>query len=283
MHRRARACGPGAGGLPELPRINNVRVIQRGDTAIVEFEPVAGARRLPHLPAAEAGATCWSARTASSRSRTRSTAAAAIARSRRARTTDGFMYGASFTGGQSGNLSTTTCAPKPTRCSATSTSTPGPGRVPVYRWPIPNGGGGFRNADWVVPLYGGSEPRRLRGRQRGARRLVAAGWRDDGIAFYVPEARARAPVYRKVYDGATGTARVSRLLHRRRRVRRAPGRRARTDVVDFGERFKILASQEPDTRPAAPRALYGATFDVLAAGEARYQRVLQQGNQPSGR
>jgi hypothetical protein len=35
--------GPGAGGLPELPRIDNLRVIQRGDTTIVEFEPVEGA------------------------------------------------------------------------------------------------------------------------------------------------------------------------------------------------------------------------------------------------
>src|SRR5260221_1337969 len=50
------AClGPGNGGLPDLPRINNVRVSQPDDTTIGEFEPVSGAldSRIYPLPKQE--------------------------------------------------------------------------------------------------------------------------------------------------------------------------------------------------------------------------------------
>src|SRR5262245_19134833 len=35
-------CPPGVSCVPDLPTIQNVRVTTRGDTAIIEFEPVAG-------------------------------------------------------------------------------------------------------------------------------------------------------------------------------------------------------------------------------------------------
>ena len=93
-----------------------------------------------------------------------------------------------------------------------------------------------------------------------------------------PTAR-RAPVYRRQYvklwngplavfytDGAEYDA----------RAKDKPA-----DVADFGERFRILADAAPDAVPLH-RVLYngGNSFDVLAAGEPRYQRALHQGNQP---
>ena len=43
-------CAAGAANcVPELPVIQNVKVTTRADTVTIDFEPVAGARRLPHL------------------------------------------------------------------------------------------------------------------------------------------------------------------------------------------------------------------------------------------
>jgi hypothetical protein len=54
-----------------------------------------------------------------------------------------------------------------------------------------------------------------------------------------------------------------------------------TTVADFGERFKIYPDQKSGT-VALHRVLYNYanSFDVLAAGDPRFQRVHDQGNQP---
>ncbi|HEX6273533.1 MAG TPA: hypothetical protein VFZ53_10840, partial [Polyangiaceae bacterium] len=269
------ACvGPGAGGLPDLPRIDNLRVIQRGDTTIVEFEPVPGARdyRIYTLPKPEdvlVGANgelavknaiyrCGGDRPFQAR-----------------KDDDGFLYDASFTGGANGNLIHDYVRSEADKVLGYVYLTPGPGRQPVYKLADPNGGGGYRNADWVAPLYGeanrsdyvvGSEARDAK---------VAAGQRDDGIQFYVPEAGTRA-VYRKVYPELwNGTVSVffTEGPEYDARLEDAPDA-----VGEFGERFKVFPAEEPDTVPLY-RVLYTG-FDVLAAGEPRFQRVLEQGNQP---
>jgi hypothetical protein len=155
---------------------------------------------------------------------------------------------------------------------------PGAGRQPVYRMGDPNGTGGFFNADYLPPLTSEYTTADYVVGTAERDRLVAAGLRDDGIAFYVSDAGTR-PVYRKRYvddwapgatvfftDGAEADARADD---------------AAADVRDFGMRFKVLAAQEAGTVPLY-RVLYsyGHTFDVLAAGEANFQRVLHQGNHP---
>jgi hypothetical protein len=266
--------GPGAGGLPELPRIDNLRVIQRGDTTIVEFEPVAGARdyRIYTLPKPEDVLVGANGELAVRNAIYR----CGGDRPFQARKDDeAFLYEASFTGGANGNLIHDFVRSEADKVLGYVYLTPGPGRQPVYKVADPNGGGGYRNADWVAPLYGetnrsdyvvGSEARDAK---------VAAGHRDDGIQFYVPETGTRA-VYRKVYPELwNGTVSVFFI--------EGPEYDARQDddpdlVGEFGERFKVFPSQEPDTVPLY-RVLY-IGFDVLAAGEPRYQRVLEQGNQP---
>ena len=52
-----------------------------------------------------------------------------------------------------------------------------------------------------------------------------------------------------------------------------------TEIADMGPRFKILAAQEAGSVPLR-RVSYSGGFDVLAAGEARFQHVLHQGNLP---
>src|SRR5205085_1627140 len=76
--------------------------------------------------------------------------------------------------------------------------TPGAGRQPVYRLSDPNKAGGFQNADWVAPLYGECNAADYVVGSDARDRLVAAGMRDDGIQFYVPDTGTK-PVYRKVY------------------------------------------------------------------------------------
>src|SRR5207244_122310 len=73
--------------------------------------------------------------------------------------------------------------------------TPGADRQPVYRVANPNGGGGFRNADWVVPLYSEANSAEYTADAEQRAALLAKGWRDDGIAFYTSKSASKN-VYR---------------------------------------------------------------------------------------
>jgi hypothetical protein len=150
--------------------------------------------------------------------------------------------------------------------------TPSANRVAVYRVANPNLRGGYvweyasppakeyNGADYVV----GIEARDA---------LIAQGWRDDGIAFYIP-AEGTRPIYRRQYtengsvlfytDGAEQAARAGD-----------------GGTSDFGERFKILATEEAGSVPLH-RVFYGWAneHDTLAAGEANFQSVLHQGSLP---
>ena len=156
--------------------------------------------------------------------------------------------------------------------------TPGAGRQAVYRLGDPNGTGGFFNADYLPPYTNDYSAAEYVVGAAERDRLIAAGYRDDGIAFYVSDAGTRA-VYRKSYvddwqpgptlyftDGEEATARADD---------------AAASVKEFGERFRVLATQESGSVPLT-RVLYsyGHSFDVLAAGDENFQRVMYQGNRP---
>jgi hypothetical protein len=260
----------GVEGLPELPRIESVRVNMIGSTAVIEFEPIDDALdyRVYPMPAPEdvlvgedgevvvrdaiyrcAGDRPFTKREDDSSGFFDASLAANVLDY--VRTEDELILGYVYT-------------------------TPGADREPVYRLADPNGAGGFswdyiappgsdyNSADYVV----GTEARDA---------LLARGFRDDGIAFYAPIDGTR-PVYRLEYqpdhwgehptlfftDGPEYDFRVGG-----------------ESVADFGERFKIFPERAPGTVPLH-RVFYLSTnaHDTLAAGKSRYERALYQGNLP---
>ena len=161
--------------------------------------------------------------------------------------------------------------------------TPAADRLPVYRVANPNGGGGFMNADWVVPLYSEANSADYVTDPAARDALLAQGWRDDGIAFYTVSdttASATKTVYRIHYAPGVdwqGDNVVFFFTDGPEYDKRAA--QPATEIADMGPRFKILAAQEAGSVPLH-RVSYSGGFDVLAAGEARFQQVLHQGSLP---
>jgi hypothetical protein len=263
-----------APALPELPTIENVRVTMNVDTAIIEFEPIADAKdyRIYPMPkssdilAGENGELVIKDaiyRCAGDRPFVR----------REDDQAGG--YDASFTMGE--NIHGYERSEAEALLGYVY-NTPGADREPVYRMADPNGNGGYA-WDYVVPLgkeYNSADY--VIGEDEHAR-LIAAGYRDDGIAFYAPSDGTR-PVYRRQYvDNYWGKSNV--LYYVDGPEYDAHEGEGADQIADFGERFRVLEEAKGDAVPLY-RVFYLATnaFDVLAAGEARYQRALHQGNQP---
>jgi hypothetical protein len=270
------ACLGPASGLPDLPRIDNVRVIQHGDTSIVEFEPIDGALdyRVYPMPKPEDVMVGQNGEVAVKNAVYR----CGGDRPFKARENDPATL---FDGSLSGAANTINNYERKAADALLGYVflTPGPGRTPVYRMSNPEGGGGFMNADWVVPEFGEANSADYVVGSDAHDKLVQAGWRDDGIAFYAPDDGTR-PVYRKEYNGLWNGSYIAVFFTDGAEY----DARQKDDpkvVTDFGKRFQIYDSQKEGS-VALHRVLYngGHTFDVLAAGEARYQRALHQGNQP---
>lgn len=140
-------------------------------------------------------------------------------------------------------------------------ATEAPDRVPVYQLGSPESGhDGFCYAGHYavtrVPFFT-ADPA-----QREA--WLAEGYRDDGIAFWVSEAGTRP-------------------------VRRGSGHlfyASDAEVAARGEGevlFDVLDAEQDGAVPLMRFTIFpcgGAMHDVLAAGEARFQRAFEQGNQP---
>jgi hypothetical protein len=274
----AGAClGASDGGLPTLPTMNNVHVTQRGDTTIVDFEPVADALDYRIYPMPAPGDVLLGAN--GELSVKNAIYRCAGDRPFMARKDDtGSLYDASLTGGQDGNLINNYVRSPADAVLGYVYLTPGDGRQPVYKVSDPNGTGGFMNASYLVPIYNEASLADYVVGTDARDALVAKGFRDDGVQFYVPDSGTK-PVYRKLYTGLWD-GNVSVLFTD------GPEADARMMddpkiVADFGTRFKILDTQAAGS-VALHRVLYSGnnSFDVLAAGDARYQRVLEQGNVP---
>lgn len=147
-------------------------------------------------------------------------------------------------------------------------TTPGEGRVPVYALGDPS-----ITADNGCYFQVWPESRAKKYTADPAERdaLLAARWRDDGIAFYVPAAAAANT--RQVYSGITDEARLY--------VVDGPERTARG--AGFDPAFSVLSAAEPGTEPLK-RVYYqhacGVDHDELVATEARFQKAYRQGAQP---
>lgn len=145
-------------------------------------------------------------------------------------------------------------------------ATAGTGRVPVYAL-----GDGSKDGDnscyfqrWAtsrVKKYTASESERAD--------LLAQGWRDDGIAFYVPDAKSGGT--RTVYTSGDD----SNVYY----FADGPEADARSGKQ---EAFPILSAEgDADTKPLM-RVFYmnrcGKSHDELAAGQARFERARRQGD-----
>jgi hypothetical protein len=273
------AClGRSTNGLPDLPRLDNVKVTQHGDTSIIEFEPVAGALdyRVYPMPDSSDVMVGQNGELAVKNAVYR----CAGDRPFQNRADDpGALYDASLTGGANGNLVNDYDRKESEALLGYVYLTPGSGRQPVYRMADPNLGGGFMNANWVVPLYDEANGADYVVGKDARDKLVAQGFRDDGVAFYVPDDGTR-PIYRKQYVKLWNGPHVT-LYFTDGPEADAHAKDDPSTVADFGTRFEVYDSQKPGT-VALHRVLYSGThtFDVLAAGDARYQRVLEQGNRP---
>jgi hypothetical protein len=254
----------GKGALPQLPRIDNLVPIVRGDTAIINFSAVKDAAdyRIYPLPADDDVLVGPKGEVAIRNAIYR--CGGSVPRLNRA--ADGInRLAQSLAGNVQGY----------TRKETESVLghvflTPSAGRTPIYRVANPNSIGGYaweyapppaqeyNGADYVA----GTEARDA---------LLAKGWRDDGVAFYAP-ADGSVTVYRSEYDTngfvvfyADGPEKDARA----------------SDGSQGGERFKVLASPADGSVPLY-RIYYSYhnDHDNLAAGDANRDRVLNQGNFP---
>jgi hypothetical protein len=268
-------CAAGATCLPTLPQIENVSVVVHGDTAIVEFEPIAGALdyRIYPQPAAE-DILVGDMGEVAVRNAIYRCAGDRVFQAREADDANGF------------DCSLTGCENQLHGYARTEAEsvlgyvflTPAADRTPVYRVANPNGGGGFRNADWVVPIYPEANSAEYVTSTTERDRLLALGWRDDGIAFYTSTTATR-PVYRVHYTAESDWQGGNVVFF----FTDGPEHDARaaqdpSEIEDMGERFRIEGTQVEGS-VALHRVKY-QTFDVLAAGDARFDQVMHQGVRP---
>lgn len=262
---------PGEDGLPPLPRIDNVRVRTRGDTAIVEFGAIDGARDYRIYPRPNAADVTVGAGGAVTIRNAIYRCAGDVPRNTR-QELPYYPFDRSLAGDIGGY----------TRTEAEATLgyvylTPGVDRQAVYRVSRPNGSWNmgvapyseFNSADYVL----GTTARDA---------LVARGMRDDGIAFYAPNAGARV-VYRTRFASDPGNPNARMTVF----YVDGPEALARAAIAspeDSGERFRVLA--EPATGAVPLRRITHANyqgeewFDHLAAGQEHFERLFNQGNRP---
>lgn len=270
----AGACLAEAPALPELPTLENVKVSMNVSTARVEFEPITGARdyRIYPMPTDDAILVGEDGEVVIENAIYRCAGDRPF--TKRVDDPAGF-HDASLSADVHGFVRSEEEA-----ILGYAFTTPGADREPVYRLANPKGAGGYawdyvappgaeyNSADYVIGTAARDE-------------LVLAGYRDDGIVFYAPTSGTK-PVYRREYlpeeNGANPNSVIYYTDGPEHDHHEAQGDEF---VISTEERFRLLESEEEGAVPVY-RVYYLATnaFDVLAAGEPRYERALEQGNLP---
>ena len=153
-------------------------------------------------------------------------------------------------------------------------NSPGAGRVPVYAM-----GDSAANADnecdflGIWARWGESRAKKYVTSESERTMLLAQGWRDDGIVFYVPSAAAAGT--RPVYTNTkVDNIWVTRYYY-------TDG--AEATLRGKGETgFQVLTAAAADTQPLM-RVFYqntcGRSHDELTVGKGRFDRARAQGDQ----
>lgn len=151
-------------------------------------------------------------------------------------------------------------------------ATPGPDRVPVFALGDPDPA-----ADnfCFFDRWAASRVKKYVSSDASRQAMLAAGWRDDGIAFYAPAPQSGGTL--QIWTAVSGGDRLYFADQAEAAAREGLGpERA----------FLALSAAEPDALPLM-RAFYqngcGRSHDELAAGAALFGRIAHQGNQPVNR
>jgi hypothetical protein len=151
---------------------------------------------------------------------------------------------------------------------------PGQGLLPVYALGDPTPGGDNMCGIW---MWGASRSKKYTTSDSERQRLLAAGWRDDGIVFYVPAAG----------DVQIQTAELNSngSTHRLYFPKASAEGQARAGNSPTNA-FTALSAQTAGAQPLVRVQYVGRCFnaqgnhDELAAGDGWYERLATQGNQP---
>ena len=251
--------------LPKLPSLHGVKGSVAGDSVRVSFEPIAGAKdyRIYLLPkdadvtaASDGHVTVKNAiyRCAGDRMAPAASVDAVSSASGWVRT----LVDGQKVGGYTRTLADATLG--------FVYDTPGPGRIPVYALGDPSA---KADNECYFGRWNESRVKRYVTSSDERTKLISARFRDDGIAFYVPESGG-VPVY--VATEADDSARYYFVDGAEAKVRKG----ATTA-------FSVLAAAGTDTVPLM-RVFYqnncGNSHDELSAGTQRFERAYKQGNQP---
>jgi hypothetical protein len=149
---------------------------------------------------------------------------------------------------------------------------PGEGRVPVYALGDPDTSAD--NVDCYFQRWPESRRKRYTTSEDERAELLAARWRDDGIAFYAPAAGSDGT--HGVHAGTSGDVPLY--------MADGPERDARAEGgMELSVAFSLLTEQEEGSEPVM-RVFYeagcGGTHDEIVLGEARFEKAYRQGAQP---
>jgi hypothetical protein len=257
--------------LPPLPPLVNVVATQADDSVNVTFDPWEGALdyRIYPLPKDEdvtvAGDGQFTIENATYRCAGRREAPAPDVD-----TTQGESWVKTFVDGQSvGGF-------KRTLADATLGwvyAEPGPGRVPVYAI-----GDGNENADnsCYFARWAASRTKKYVTSEETRKALLAAGGRDDGIVFYVPEKADGTTTMVQTAEDGDGSKTLTRYYWTA-----GAESAARTKKSDA---FPVLTASAPGATPLM-RVFYanncGFSHDELVAGKERFTRAWKQGDDGS--
>lgn len=254
----------GFGSVPPLPPILNPQLTVRGDTALVTFEPVAGARdyRIYPMPTEDIIDVDGEGRLSITNAVYRCSGDRPMASRPTRMTGQVEWYNRSSSEAVLGYVYVQH----------------GPGRTPVWRLSDP-----AAEADYAMgTAYHESRHARYVASADERQQWISRGWRDDGIVFYAPESTLEdtAPVYRWE-SGPRGWIQDRKVTTYFRAGPEYDYRASDVSEADFEQPFLVHRTQVDETVPLY-RVIYDDhhDHDVLAAGDGRLERIETQGNQP---
>jgi hypothetical protein len=149
--------------------------------------------------------------------------------------------------------------------------TPGDGRAPVYAISDPGGADYYPDNACYGMVWYESRTKRYVVSEDERSMLVSQGWRDDGVAFYVPSTASAMTTV--IYSGNTFDYENNLIYY---------PEGPESDVHDDKTpAFDVLTSPSEGTLPLM-RVFYsvcgGKGHDELVAGQARFERAYRQGS-----